>query len=185
MKGYYRNVVLGVLGISCWLACSAFAQELRLDSTAVASALKPGQATLLDALRISTSLGKALSGRYEIKNGSLQIVVFVLKPDDRNLSVIVDVQSGKIARTETSSNNEDIVAMQYQISYTRDATKTLIQAVSAAQKANPGFLAIGAYGTRREIPPEPGKGLVVEKKPVAQITLLRGANTKVVTEPLD
>lgn len=116
--------------------------------------------------------GTPISAKYEVEDGKLQLSVYTMKGDGFS-EVIVDPGTGKVAKAEPITSGEDLAAAQEQRQAMAQAKRTLAAATAAAAKKNPGFRAV------RAIP------RMDEGHPVAAVTLLKGDDTKTVSERLD
>src|SRR5262249_26457927 len=130
--------------------------------------LKEAKVTLQDALKASEAQGTPISAKYEVEKGKLQLSVYTAKADKFS-ELIVDHKSGKIAKTETITEGDDLKAAQEQSMALGKAKDTLRTAVGKALAANKGFRAISAI-------PKLDAG-----HPVAQITLVKGTESHIVT----
>jgi len=116
--------------------------------------------------------GTAISAKYEVEDGKLQLSVYTMK-GDRFSEVIVDHASGKVAKSEPITSGEDLTAAQEQKQAMSQAKRSLAAATAAATKENPGYRAVSAI-------PRMDEG-----HPVATVTLLKGDDWKTVAERLD
>lgn len=137
----------------------------------LAPALKGAKVSLATGLRAAEKEGRPISGKFELEDGKLQLSVYTEK-DDKFSEVIVDQQTGKVAKSEPITGGADLAAAQKQAQAMAKTKHTLRDAISRAEKANPGFHAVSVV-------PELEDG-----KAQADVTLLKGSTSKSVDEPL-
>jgi hypothetical protein len=87
--------------------------------------------------------------------------------------VIVDYTTGKVLKAEPLSEPGDIAAGKKQVAVMAKATSTLRDAVDKAEKQTPGFRAVSVEPKSKA------------NHPVAVVTLVKGAQYKSVSEPLE
>jgi hypothetical protein len=158
-----------------------------LDGLAQSSAAD-GRETLTRALRgawlplesglvASAREGTPLSAKYEIDDGAFQLSVYTWKVDafsgDSFTEVIVDYSTGSVSKVEAITDGGDLTAAQAQKAAMARAKRSLAEATAEAVKDNAGYRAVSAM---------PG---LDGGRPVAEVTLVRGDDWKVVTERLD
>src|SRR5207237_3815355 len=114
----------------------------------------------------------AASAQYEVENGRLQISVYSAKGDAIS-EVIVDHKTGKVAESEPITGGEDVTAPKSQNEAMSKAKTSLQAAVSKAVKANKGYKAVSATPSLKD------------GHPTADITLMKGTESKTVSEQLD
>ena len=167
-----RRIILaaltaGALGLA---GLPSFAAEE--DSAALAKAVAQAKLPLERGLEASAREGKPISGKYEIEDGALQLSVYTMK--GRQFSeVIVDHNSGTIKKTEKITDADDLKDAKEQSQALAKAKTSLDKAVAQAVKANSGYRAVSVFPALRDT------------SPVAEITLVKGADFKKVTEKLD
>ena len=118
-----------------------------------------------------------MSAKYEIDDGAFQLSVYTWKVDayagDSFSEVIVDYNTGGVAKVDAITDGGDLAAAQSQKAAIARAKRSLADATAAAVNSNAGWRAVSA------MPKVDGSG------PVAEVTLVRGDDWKVVTERLD
>jgi hypothetical protein len=142
------------------------------NSTKLSDAVRSVKVSLETALRASEREGKAISGKYELEDGKLQLSVYSVKAG-KFYEVIVDHTTGKIAKTEEITSGDDLTAAKEQSAAMTHAKRSLRQAVKDAGKAHKGFLAISVVPEQKSL------------HPVATITLSKDQETLTATEKLD
>jgi hypothetical protein len=140
-------------------------------------ALRGAWLPLESGLAASAGAGTPVSGKYEIDDGAFQLSVYTWKADayagDSFMEVIVDYSTGTVAKVEAITDGGDLAAAQAQKAAMEQSRRSLAEATAAAVKSNAGYRAVSAM-------PNLNGG-----HPVAEITLVRGDEWKVVTERLE
>jgi len=140
-------------------------------------ALRGAWLPLESGLAASAGEGTPLSAKYEIDDGTFQLSVYTWKADaysgDSFAEVIVDHNTGSVAKVEAISDGGDLAAAQAQKAAMARSTRSLAEATAEAVKSNAGYRAVSAMPS------------IDGGRPVAEVTLVRGDEWKVVTERLD
>ncbi len=152
------------------LLCNASARAE--DTAALAGQMKGVKVTLEQGLTASSSKGKAISGKFEVEDGKLQLSVYTAKGSDYS-EVIVDHRTGKVANAKPITGGDDLTAAKAQAEAMAAAKTPLKAAVQTAVKANKGYRAVSVTPSMKD------------GHTSAEVTLLKGSETKSVTEPLD
>ena len=140
-------------------------------SVALAAAMKDAKVTLGSALKASEKEGAALSAKFELEDGKLQLSVYTMK-GDKFFEVVVDHKTGKISKTEPITSGDDLAAAKKQAEAMGKTKATLRDVVARVEKANAGFKAVG-------VTPELENGVAM-----ADLVLLKGTESKQVEEKL-
>ena len=138
----------------------------------LAKALKDAKVSLEKGLSASESQGKPISGKFEIEDGKLQLSVYTMK-GDKFSEVIVDHKTGKIAKAEAITGGDDLTAAKAQSGAMAKAKLSLSGATEKAVKANNGYRAVSVTPSLKD------------GHPVAEVTLVKGAEFKTASEKLD
>ena len=138
----------------------------------LAKAMKDAKVPLAQGVSASTKEGKPISAKYEVEDGKLQLSVYTMK-GDKFSEVIVDHKTGKVAKAEAITKDDDLKDAKAQSQAMGKAKRSLAAAASEAVKANAGYRAISVMPAMKE------------DHPVADVTLLKGTDWKTVTEKLD
>jgi len=138
----------------------------------LAKAMRDAKASLQQGLTASAKEGKPISAKYEVEDGKLQLSVYTMK-GDKFSEVIVDHKTGKVAKAEAITKEDDLKEAKAQSQAMAKAKRSLAAAASDAAKANAGYRAISAMPAMKD------------DHPVAEVTLLKGTEWKTVTEKLD
>jgi len=140
-------------------------------------ALQGAWLPLESGLVVSASEGTPLSAKYEIDDGAFQLSVYTSKAGSSSgegfMEVIVDYSAGVVVRVEALSDGGDLAAAQAQKTAMDRARRSLAEVTAEAVKANAGYRAVSSM-------PSLDNG-----RPVAEVTLVRGDDWKVVIERLD
>jgi len=118
------------------------------------------------------SAGTPISAKYEVEDGKLQLSVYTAKGDSFS-EVVVDHKTGKVAKSDPITKGDDLTAAKSQKEAIGKAKTSLEAAVTKAVKANKGYRAVSAMPSLKD------------GRPVAEITLMKGAQSKTVSQPLD
>ncbi len=170
-----RKRIIGAMLVAGLLAAGlspSRGEEGKQDPAALAKALAEARVTLDQGLRASEREGKPISGKYELEDGALQLSVYTAKANQFS-EVIVDHQSGKVAKSEAITEGDDLKDAREQSAAMAKAKIPLDKAVDAAAKANAGYRAVSVF-------PELEGG-----RPVSTVTLVKGQDVKKVTQKLD
>lgn len=154
--GYDSPHVLGISVLSCGTD--------RSRRGAVASPRKPGT-TDSRGIAIDEAHGLVFAGCAEGR-------VIALDAADKYFEVIVDHETGKVARSEAITGGEDLAEAKKQAAAMGKTKRSLRDAVTKAEKANAGFKAVSVEA---EI-----EGSVAQ----ADINLLKGTEAKHVEDKL-
>jgi hypothetical protein len=138
----------------------------------LAKALKEAKISLQRGVMASAKEGKPISAKYEVEDGKVQLSVYTMKGDAFS-EVIVDHKTGKVAKAEPITKEEDLKEAKAQSGAMTKAKRSLEAAASAAVKENTGFRAVSVMPALKD------------DHPVADVTLLKGTEWKTVTEKLD
>ena len=168
-----NSLVIGAIaaGVSIVLGRSAWAGD-DIDASALSKALSEAGISLDQGLKASEREGKAISGEYELEDGALQLSIFVMKGDTFT-EVIVDHNTGSIKQADPIADPDDLKDAKEQGEAMGKAKHSLEEAIRDAVNANSGYRAVSVTPMLRGDQPE------------ASISLLRGEETKEVTEKLN
>lgn len=158
---------LSVAGLVSW------AEEDEDNPAALAQALPEASVSLDQGLKASEREGRPISGKYEIEDRALQLSVYTMKGNDQFEEVIVDHKSGTVKKAEKITDADDLKEAKEQGRAMAKANVPLAQAVENAVRANGGYRAVSVVPTLKA------------GEPVAEVTLMRSAAVKKVTEKLD
>jgi hypothetical protein len=161
-------LTIGVMGTT--ISFLSFANEL--SGTAVAKYMPTARLSLQEGLRAAETQGQPISGKFEVDEGHLQLSVYTAK-DGKFSEVLVDENTGKVAKSEAITEGNDLAEAQRQMEAYSKSKTSLKAAVSQAEMANPGYRAVS-------VTPTLSKG-----RPIAVVSLLQGKQAKSIAEPLE
>ncbi len=169
------NVVLGVM--ACLLLFNSAVlswgyQDQDKDRAELSKAVSQAKVSLEKALSASKREGKPISAKFEIEEGKLQLSVYTMRKGKFS-EVIIDHDTGKIAKAEAITSGEDFTAATAQEEAMAKAKLSLAAAVMKALKDNQGSLAVSVTPSLKD------------GHPVAEIALVQGDQWKTVSEKLD
>src|SRR5881398_3753277 len=141
------------------------------NQTTLAKALLGARVSLERGLAASASHGQAISAKFEIEDGKLQLSVYTMK-DGKFFEVVVDHNTGKVVKAEPIAEGEDYTAAQSQSATMAKAKGSLRAAVEHALRGNAGFHAISVTPSLKD------------GRAVADVTLAKGEELKTVSVPL-
>lgn len=166
-------IALALAGTLSLAGLASWAAEEEGDPAALAKALPEASVSLDQGLKASAREGRPISGKYEVEDGALQLSVYTMKGKNQFQEVIVDHKSGAIKKAEKITEADDLKDANEQAQAMAKTRAPLDKAVASAVKANSGYRAVSVTPTLKA------------NKPVAEITLMKGAEVKKVTENLD
>jgi hypothetical protein len=163
-------VALAAASLLAFTGLSASAEDK--SPAALAKALAEASVSLDQGLLAAAREGKAISGKFELADGALQLSIYTVK-GDQFAEVIVDHKSGTIKKSEKITDTSDLKAATKQARAVAVAKVPLDQAVASAVVAHSGYRAVS-------ITPRLSHGAAV-----ADVTLMKGAKVKKVTAKLN
>jgi hypothetical protein len=128
--------------------------------------------TLQQGLIAAAQQGRPISAKFEVEDGKFQLSVYTAK-DGKFSEVIVYHTTGKVAKTESITEGEDLAEAKSQSAAMEKAKTDLKAAVDKSTAAGPGSRAIS-------VTPALKNG-----HPVASVTLLTGQQFQTVEQPLE
>jgi hypothetical protein len=167
-----RAITLGIF--AAWLLCAPAAAQTDADKerAELAKALAGAKVSLQQGLAASEREGRPISAKFEMEHGQLQLSVYTEKTGKFS-EVIVDHQTGKVAKAKAITKGEDLTAAKEQSAAVAKAKRPLRAAVDQRVKANAGFRAVSVFPALKD------------GHPVAEVTIVKNQEFKTVTEPLD
>jgi hypothetical protein len=147
-------------------------QSKESEKQALAKDVKTVKVSLEKGLSASEAEGKPISAKFEIENGKFQLSIYTAK-DGKFYEVIVDHQTGKVAKTEPITSDADLTAAKAQNDAMAKSKTSLRSAVGQALKANKGYRAVSVTPSL-----EGGQS-------AAEVTLVKGNEWKTVKGKLD
>lgn len=162
-------MTFGVIGATAGVAWS---DEDEASGAAVAKYLPTATVTLQQGLTAAESQGRPISGKFEVDEGHFQLSVYTAR-DGKFSEVLVDHNTGKVAKTEAITGGDDLADAKKQGEACAKSKKSLKSAVDQAEQASAGYRAVN-------VTPKLSSGHAV-----AVVTLLKGTQVKSVSEPLE
>ncbi len=141
------------------------------SQAAVAKAVLGARVPLERGLAASASHGQAISAKFEIEDGKLQLSVYTMK-DGKFFEVVVDHNTGKVVKAEPIAAGEDYTAAQSQTAAMAKARVSLRAAVGKAVRDNAGYRAVSITPSLKD------------GRAVADVTLAKGEELKTISVPL-
>src|SRR6266550_9265286 len=141
------------------------------NQTTLAKALLGARVSLGRGLAASASHGQAISAKFEMEDGKLQLSVYTVK-DGKYFEVVVDHNSGKVVKAEPIAAGEDYTAAQSQSAAMAKAKVSLRVGVEKTLRGNAGFRAVSVTPSLKD------------GRAVADVTLAKGEELKTVSVPL-
>jgi len=168
------TIVLAVLVAGAFAVPTGWAQTSQdKEHAELAKALKDAKIPLQRGLTASAKEGKPISAKYEVEDGKLQLSVYTMKGGDKFSEVIVDHKTGKVAKADPITKDDDLAHAKAQSEAMAKAKRSLDAAASEAVKENKGYRVVSVMPALKD------------GHPVADVTLVRGEEWKTVSEKLD
>ncbi|OLB08255.1 MAG: hypothetical protein DMD98_14445 [Candidatus Rokuibacteriota bacterium] len=170
-----RRTTMALAFLVAWFVAmpAGWAQQYTdKEHAELAKALKAAKVSLQSGLQASAREGKPISAKYEVDQDHLQLSVYTMKGDMFS-EVIVDHTTGKVAKVDPLTSAEDLAAAKAQAEAMAKAKRSLAAAAAEALKANKGYRAVSVVPALKE------------GHPVAEVTLVKGAEWKTESETLD
>src|SRR5215469_14475560 len=134
-------VTILTLGVLTATSSLAWSDEDEASGAALAKYLPTAKVTLQQGLTAAESQGKPISGKFEVDDGHFQLSVYTVQ-DGKFSEVLVDHNTGKIAKTEAITDGDDYVDAKKQIEACSKSKKSLKAAVDRAEQASTGYRAV-------------------------------------------
>ncbi len=163
-------VVMSALMV--WLVVNPSSWSQEKDRAELAKAVAVAKVSLEQGLSASAHEGKPISAKFEIEDSKLQLSVYTAKGDTFS-EVVVDHNTGKVAKTEPVTSGEDLSAAKTQSEAMSKAKQSLSVALARVLKGSPGFRAASIFPALKD------------GHPVAEVSLTKGDEWKTVSEKLD
>jgi hypothetical protein len=141
-------------------------------SGAAVAEFMPAKVSLQEGLSAAESQGRPISGKFEVDEGHFQLCVYTAK-DGKFSEVLVDQNTGKVAKSEAITEGDDLAHAQRQMEAYSKSKTSLKAAVDRAELAYPGYRAVSVTPTLR-------KG-----HPVAVVSLVQGKQVRSKAESLE
>ena len=142
-------VLLSILAASS-VAIAAVAAMSDREKGELAPVVAGAKVTLEQGLIASKKNGKPVSAKFEIENGKPQLSVYTVKDGNKYSEVIVDQNSGEIAKAEPITGGDDLSNAKKQNDGLFRATRELSDAVKEAKHVNPGYRAVAVWSEMKD-----------------------------------
>jgi hypothetical protein len=120
------------------------------EKAELAPVVASAKVTLEEGLKTSKKNGKPVSAKFEIENGKPQLSIYTVRDGIKYFEVIVDQNTGEIAKAEPITGGDDLTAAKKQSDALFRATRELREAVKEAKRDNPGYLAVSVWSDMKD-----------------------------------
>ena len=134
-----------VLAVALWAFPASAAAMSDKEKADLAPVVSGSKVTLEQGLAASKKSGKPISGKFEIEDGKPQLSIYTVKDGTKYSEVVIDHNSGEIAKAEPITGGDDLTAAKNQSAGLFRATRELREAVKEAKQDNPGYLAVSVW----------------------------------------
>ena len=165
------TALLAALTVAFW-AISVGAAMSDKEKAELAPVVANAKVTLEEGLKTSKKNGKPVSAKFEIENGKPQLSIYTVRDGIKYFEVIVDHNTGEIAKAEQIAGGDDLTAAKQQNDGLFRATRELREAVKEAKRDNPGYLAVSVWSDMKD------------SHSVATVTLVKDNDWKTVVNDL-
>jgi hypothetical protein len=128
--------------------------------------------SLQQGLTAAQRHGQPISGKFEVEDGKFQLSVYTANKEQFS-EVLVDYNTGKIAKSEPITQNEDLEAAKAQSAVLTKAKITLRAAVDRAVSGSRGFRVVSVTPSLKD------------GHAIASVVLLKGEEPKSVEQSLE
>ena len=143
------TALLAALTVAFW-AISVGAAMSDKEKAELAPVVANAKVTLEEGLKTSKKNGKPVSAKFEIENGKPQLSIYTVRDGIKYFEVIVDHNTGEIAKAEPIIGGDDLTAAKKQSDSLFRATRELREAVKEAKRDNPGYLAVSVWSDMKD-----------------------------------
>jgi hypothetical protein len=143
------TALLAALTVAFW-AIPVGAAMSDKEKAELAPIVSSAKVTLEQGLATSKKNGKPVSAKFEIENGKPQLSVYTVKDGSKYFEVIVDHNTGEIAKAEPITGGDDLTAAKKQSDGLFRATRELREAVKEAKRDNPGYQAVSVWSEMKD-----------------------------------
>jgi hypothetical protein len=160
--------MVGVMGTAA--AVLSYANEA--SGAAVAKYMSTAKISLQEGLTAAESQGQPISGKFEVDEGHFQLSVYTTK-DGKFSEVLVDQNTGKVSKSESINEGDDLAHAQSQMEAYSKSKTSLKSAINRAEMTYTGYRAVSV--TPR----------ITNGHPVAIVSLVQGTQVRSIAEPLE
>jgi len=140
---------LTVVAFALWNSSAGAAMSDK-EKAELAPVVTGSKVTLEQGMLTSLKNGKPVSAKFEIENGKPQLSVYTIKDGSKYFEVIVDQNSGQIAKAEPITSGDDLTEAKKQNDGMFRATRELREAVREAKHDNPGYNAVSVWSEMKD-----------------------------------
>jgi hypothetical protein len=142
------------------------------DQHTLIKSLSSAKVSLQQGLAIAQRHGQPISGKFEVEDGKFQLSVYTANKDQLS-EVLVDYNTGKIAKSEPITQSGDLDAAKAQSAALTKAKITLRAAVDKVVRRSQGFRAVSVTPSLKD------------GHAIASVVLLKGEELKSVEQSLE
>jgi len=164
-----------VMAMSLIALCTSIAyaeEDEKHDLGPVEKLMPTAKVTLQQGLTAAEQKGKPISGKFEVDEGHFQLSVYTSQ-GGKYAESLVDYNTGVVTKSEAITGGDDLKEAKEQSEAMGKAKKSLKAAVDQAEQKLAGYRAMS-------VEPELKNG-----HSVAEVTLLKGTQSKTTYEPLE
>jgi Peptidase propeptide and YPEB domain len=161
-------LTVGVMGTTA----SVWSYANEASGSSVAKFMPTAKVSLQEGLTAAESQGRPISGKFEVDEGRFQLSVYTAR-DGKFSEVLVDQNTGKVAKSEAITEGSDLAAAQMQMEAYSKSRTPLKAAIARAELAYPGYRAVS-------VTPRLSNG-----HPLAVVSLVQGSQVRSIAEPLE
>jgi uncharacterized membrane protein YkoI len=161
---------MSVIGVCASIACADEDESKNLG--AVAKMMPTAKVTLQQGLSAAEQKGRPISGKFEIDEGHFQLSVYTSQ-EGKYSENLIDYNTGVLTKSESITGGDDLKEAKDQSEAMGKAKKSLKAAVDQAEGKLAGYRAVS-------VEPELKNG-----HSVAEVTLVKGTQSKKTYEPLE
>jgi hypothetical protein len=141
------------------------------DQHTLIKSLSSAKVSLQQGLTAAQRHGQPISGKFEVEDGKFQLSIYTANKEQFS-EVLVDYNTGKIAKSEPITQNGDLDAAKAQNAALTQAKITLRAAVDKAVEESPGFRALSVTPSLKD------------GHAIASVVLLKGGELKSLEQSL-
>lgn len=164
-----------VMAMSLIALCASIAyadEDEKQNLGPVAKLMPTTKVTLQQGLTAAERKGRPISGKFEVDEGHFQLSVYTSQ-GGKYAENLVDYNTGVVTKSEPITGGDDLKEAKEQSEAMEKAKKSLKAAVAQAEQKLAGYRAVS-------VEPELKNG-----HSVAEVTLLKGTQSKTTYEPLE
>jgi hypothetical protein len=165
-------IVMAMSLIGLCISVAYADEDEKQNLGAVAQMMPTAKVTLQQGLTAAEQKGRPISGKFEVDEGHFQLSVYTSQGGKYSEN-LVDYNTGVVTKSEAITGGDDLKEAKEQSAAMGKAKKSLKAAVDQAERKLAGYRAMS-------VEPELKNG-----HSVAEVTLLKGTQSKTTYEPLE